>query len=45
MTNFLSDPGDPNEVSVVFARRANVEVLRAMEYALSLLIANYRTRA
>ena len=30
MTNFLSDPGDPNEVSVVFARRANVEVLRAM---------------
>jgi hypothetical protein len=30
LMNFLSDPGDPNEVSVAFPRRANIEVLSAM---------------
>src|SRR5262249_46031010 len=30
LSNFLSDPGDPNEVSVAFARRLNIEVLRTM---------------
>lgn len=30
LTNFLSDPGDPNEVSVAFPRHLNIEVLSAM---------------
>jgi hypothetical protein len=30
LTNFLSELGDPNEVSVAFPRRANIEVLSAM---------------
>jgi hypothetical protein len=30
VTNFLSDPGDPIEVDIAFARRANVDVLATM---------------
>jgi hypothetical protein len=30
VTNFLSDPGDPAELSIAFPRRANIDVLAAM---------------